>query len=60
MLQRDPSQRPCIKDLLTRYLPDKIDLELKWEKIERNMLKKEKKVLEEKVENIKKRRKSIS
>ena len=60
MLKRDPGQRPTIKDLLTRYLPDKIDLELRWEKIERNMLKHEKKILEEKVEVIKKRRKSIS
>lgn len=50
MLKRDPNQRPSVKELLTKYLPDKLEVALKWEKIERNLLKMEKESLEKKKE----------
>jgi len=59
MLKRNPSERPSVKDLLTCYLPDKVELELKWEKLQRNALEVEKKSLERKVETLNKRRRSV-
>lgn len=59
MMQRNPAQRPSAKELLTQFLPDKVNLELKWEKIEKNMLKDEKKALEGKLLQLEKRRKSL-
>jgi len=63
MLRRDPKQRPSVKELLTKYLPDQLEVALKWEKIERNLLRMEKEALEKKKEqenkNHKVRRMSI-
>jgi len=48
MLRRDPKQRPSVKELLTKHLPNELEVALKWEKIERNLLKMEKETLEKK------------
>jgi len=54
MLKRDPRQRPSVQEVLTRYLPDQLELELKWEKVQRNVLKNTKETLERKIEELKK------
>lgn len=59
MLKRDPSQRPSIQNLLSHYLPDELELKLKWEKAERNILMNEKRALEQKIAILTKRRKSL-
>lgn len=59
MLKRNPAERPSVKDLLVYYLPDKVELELRWEKIQRGMLEGQKKKLEGKVKTLRKRRRSV-
>jgi len=60
MLKRDPKERPSFQELLTHYLPDQLELELRWEKVQRNVLKNTKEILERKVEECKNKQKQRS
>ena len=59
MLSKNPQKRLSAQELLSKHLPSEEDIAEKWEHVARSLLEDEKKTLRIKVDNIKKRRKSI-
>jgi len=60
MLHRDPNMRPTAQELLLNYLPSEMELKLKWEKIENQLLQERKSNLEGQLMKRKMRRNSVS
>lgn len=50
MMSRNPDKRPSANELISNYLPSDIELELKWERTEKELLKKQLNELKEKYE----------
>lgn len=59
MLHKDPNVRPTAQELLMHYLPSEMELKLKWEKIENQLLQERKVFLEGQLKKQKMRRNSV-
>lgn len=55
MMSPNADKRPSANELISNYLPSEIELELKWERIEKELLKRQ---LQETQEKIKRKRKN--
>ena len=50
MMSRNPDKRPSAHELISNFLPSNIELELKWERTEKELLKKQLSDLQQKYE----------